>query len=391
MTSEWKVAKLEDLCQLRGGIAFKPSLQGRSTGDVPFVKVSDMNLPENAVQLQEANNWISEEDLLTLRAKPLPPGTVVFAKIGEALRQNRLRQVARRTVIDNNMMGAVPFVDIVDARFLYYALSQFDFSQIAQGTALPYLTVTSLSGLTLKVPPLSEQRAIAHVLETLDHKIELNRRMSEALEEIARTLFDRWLLDTSTANTIAFEKHQAGTTFADVVHEHKEKWLPVKDEVVDHHSLPAFDSGAQAVREHSSSIKSTKTLVPRGAILKRFSMFLSRVSRSRLWHESLLGRSTHPHRALRRFRPGRHRGRQTVRGQPQNGGALRQAAARAGRLGAQEASRAPAHPERSAGGGTPREPGRGARLDARRALRLASRVRRREGLRAHHVPLGEAP
>src|SRR5690606_519856 len=93
-----------------------------------------------------------------------------------------------------------------------------------------------------------------------------------------------------------------------------------------------------------------------GRHLKRFSMFLSRVSRSRLWHESLLGRSTHPHRALRRFRPGRHRGRQTVRGQPQNGGALRQAAARAGWLGAQEASRAPAHPERSAGGGTPREP-----------------------------------
>jgi len=132
---------------------------------------------------------------------------------------------------------------------------------------MPNLNTSILGSLPLVLPPLFEQEWIADILSSIDDKIELNRRMSETLEEIARTLFDHWLLDTSTANTIASEEHQAGTTFADVVHEHKEKWLPVKDEVVDHHSLPAFDSGARAVREHSSSIKSTKTLVPRGAIL----------------------------------------------------------------------------------------------------------------------------
>ncbi len=63
----------------------------------------------------------------------------IFAKIGEALRQNRLRQIVRETIVDNNMMGAVPRVDKIDPRFFYYALSQFDFSRIAQGTALPYL------------------------------------------------------------------------------------------------------------------------------------------------------------------------------------------------------------------------------------------------------------
>jgi type I restriction enzyme S subunit len=186
---------LGELCEFRAGAAFKTHLQGNTSGEIPFVKVSDMNLPGNAVQIREANNWVSRNQLKELKAKPLPSGTVVFAKIGEALRQNRLRQIVRDTVVDNNMMGAVPRVDKVEPRFFYYALSQFDFSSIAQGTALPYLTVTSLSGLSLEVPHFSEQRAIAHILGTLDDKIELNHRMNETLEAIARAMFKSWFVD----------------------------------------------------------------------------------------------------------------------------------------------------------------------------------------------------
>ncbi len=195
MASEWTMATLAEVCEFRAGSVFKPALQGKSSGTYPFVKVSDMNLSANAVMLQVANNWVSEADLRELRAKPFPPGTVVFAKIGEALRQNRLRQVVRKTVVDNNMMGAVPRPHRVDPRFFYYALSQFDFSDIAQGTALPYLTVSALSDLSITVPSLREQCAIAHVLGTLDDKIELNRRMNETLEAIARTLFQSFFVD----------------------------------------------------------------------------------------------------------------------------------------------------------------------------------------------------
>ena len=47
----------------------------------------------------------------------------------------------------------------------------------------------------MEVPPLSEQRAIAHILGTLDDKIELNRRMNETLEGIARVIFKSWFVD----------------------------------------------------------------------------------------------------------------------------------------------------------------------------------------------------
>src|SRR5690606_5066429 len=46
----------------------------------------------------------------------------------------------------------------------------------------------------LLLPPLQEQRAIANMLGTLDDKIELNRRMSETLEEMARALFESWFV-----------------------------------------------------------------------------------------------------------------------------------------------------------------------------------------------------
>jgi Restriction endonuclease S subunits len=53
----------------------------------------------------------------------------------------------------------------------------------------------SFDHLTVPIPPLPEQRAIAHILGTLDDKIELNRRMSETLEQMARALFKAWFVD----------------------------------------------------------------------------------------------------------------------------------------------------------------------------------------------------
>jgi hypothetical protein len=55
--------------------------------------------------------------------------------------------------------------------------------------------VTYLRTIEIPLPPLSEQRAIAHILGTLDDKIELNRRMSETLEAMARALFKSWFVD----------------------------------------------------------------------------------------------------------------------------------------------------------------------------------------------------
>ena len=62
-------------------------------------------------------------------------------------------------------------------------------------SAYPSIRPGDLEELVLSLPPLPEQRAIAHILGTLDDKIELNRRMSQTLEEIARAIFQDWFVD----------------------------------------------------------------------------------------------------------------------------------------------------------------------------------------------------
>jgi type I restriction enzyme S subunit len=59
----------------------------------------------------------------------------------------------------------------------------------------PYLSLVDQKRLEITLPPVQEQRAIAHILSTLDDKIELNRRMNETLEAIARALFKSWFVD----------------------------------------------------------------------------------------------------------------------------------------------------------------------------------------------------
>ena len=191
----WQQATLGEICNMRAGIVFPRMLQGKRSGKYPFAKVSDMNLPENAICIWNANNYVDETDLSRLKGQPFPAGCTVFAKIGEGLKQNRLRFIVVPTIIDNNMMGAIPITERVDPRFFFYALSQFDFGKLAEGTALPYLSVEVLSKLSLHLPPLSNQRAIAHILSTIDNKIELNRQMNETLEVMARAIFKSWFVD----------------------------------------------------------------------------------------------------------------------------------------------------------------------------------------------------
>lgn len=82
-----------------------------------------------------------------------------------------------------------------DERFAYYLLKQFDFRGYNSGSAQPSLNRNFVHPVPVAVPQLPEQRAIARILGTLDDKIELNRRMSETLEAMARALFKSWFVD----------------------------------------------------------------------------------------------------------------------------------------------------------------------------------------------------
>ena len=87
----------------------------------------------------------------------------------------------------------------IDVRFLFYKMASQEFVHVAtqgsEGTRMPRAKWEFVSRMSCLIPPLPEQRAIAHVLGVLDDKIELNRRMNRTLEEMARALFKSWFVD----------------------------------------------------------------------------------------------------------------------------------------------------------------------------------------------------
>jgi type I restriction enzyme S subunit len=79
-----------------------------------------------------------------------------------------------------------------------------------QTTGLGHVTQQDLRRLMVGLPPLAEQRAIAHILGTLDDKIELNRRMNETLEAMARALFKSWFVDFDPVRAKAESRTPSG-------------------------------------------------------------------------------------------------------------------------------------------------------------------------------------
>ena len=116
--------------------------------------------------------------------------------------------LGRIAVVRQEAVGAIPYTGIIRMRpkdgrlyapFIRYLLEGPGFQRQAEmlgaGSVIRHFGPTHLRQMTIPVPSLSEQRAIAHVLGTLDDKIELNRRMNATLEAMARALFKSWFVD----------------------------------------------------------------------------------------------------------------------------------------------------------------------------------------------------
>ena len=122
---------------------------------------------------------------------------LLVAEDGENLRSRNtpIAFLANGKFWVNNHAHVVRGNQKADTRFLMYALSQLDISGYLTGSTMPKLTQDNMNRIRLSLPPLSEQRAIAHILGTLDDKIELNRRINVTLEAIAQALFRSWFVD----------------------------------------------------------------------------------------------------------------------------------------------------------------------------------------------------
>ena len=192
MAAEWREVRIADLGRVVTGRTPPGNDPAYYNGEVPFLTPSDVGDQRRVEHPARSLSTFGAAQL----ARCLVPKGVGVSCIGWQMGKAVL--IDRPTITNQQINSIVVEPEVADARFVYYSLrNRRDelFGLGAGGSRTPILNKGDFERLRFVLPPIAEQRAIAHILGTLDDKIELNRRMNETLEAMARALFKSWFAD----------------------------------------------------------------------------------------------------------------------------------------------------------------------------------------------------
>ncbi len=178
----WETGIIADIAKVLQGYGFPDKHQGLKSGEYPFYKVSDISnsLGLGKVFIEESANYADAGLLKTLRAKPIPEGTTIFAKIGEAIRSNRRVITTRPCLIDNNTAGVKMISGRSTDMFVYFLMETIPLIDYAGGV-VPAVNKSAIENISIAYPDVTEQQKIADCLSSLDTLIAAEGRRLEAL------------------------------------------------------------------------------------------------------------------------------------------------------------------------------------------------------------------
>ena len=161
-------------------------------GIIPWATAKDI-ANAGSRHLHNTQDFITDIGLANSSTKVMPKDTVIITPRGTV---GALVQLGKEMAFNQTCYAVLPGTGI-DNDFLYYALigTRHSLKSLTYGTIFQTITTKSFDSWRIPLPPLKQQKAVAHVLGTLDDKIELNRRMNETLEAMARALFKDWFVD----------------------------------------------------------------------------------------------------------------------------------------------------------------------------------------------------
>ncbi len=177
MAGEWVQRLLGELTENFDGVRVPVKESDRRPGPYPYYGASGV--------VDYVDDFLFDGEYL------------LIAEDGENLRTRTtpIAFLARGKFWVNNHAHIVRGNREADTRFLMYALSTTDISGYLTGSTMPKLTQGNMNRIPVRTPPLTEQRAIANILGTLDGQIELHHKQNETLESMASALFKAWFVD----------------------------------------------------------------------------------------------------------------------------------------------------------------------------------------------------
>lgn len=180
---DWSEGRIADIAEVLQGYGFPERYQGKTTGEYPFYKVSDISntLAVGKVFIEESANYITKDVLREIKAKPIPEGATIFAKIGEAIRSNRRAITTKPSLIDNNAAGVKRIEGKSTDLFVYFTMETIALIDYSGGV-VPSVNKSAIENIAVKFPSPAEQQKIADCLSSADELIAAQTRKVDALK-----------------------------------------------------------------------------------------------------------------------------------------------------------------------------------------------------------------
>lgn len=225
---EWEKKKIGDIAIVLQGYGFPEKYQGQKYGDLPFCKVGDISsaVDRGEMVINKADNFVDYSLLPVLHAQPIPVGSTIFAKIGEAIRSNKRIRTGVPCLIDNNAAAVKSKGEISDT-FLFYLMSKVNLADYSGGI-VPSVNKSTIEAIDVLVPSSrDEQQKIAECLEAIDQMISAQNQKVESLKAYKKGLMQQ-LFPQPGATTPAlrfpgFTGEWQEKPLSHFLHEHKTK------------------------------------------------------------------------------------------------------------------------------------------------------------------------
>ena len=186
----WQSTPVNYLFRIVGGDGFTPELQGESSGDLPFLKNSDIS--SGITRISTAANYVSHALARREGFSLVPPKSILMGKIGESMKKNHRVLNTVACCIDNNMQAMVPDVRLITPEYGLYALKLLNATDFNNGGPVPSINNVKWKRARIPIPLLHEQRLIANVLDDklakIDQAMSLLRRELETMEQLKKSL-----------------------------------------------------------------------------------------------------------------------------------------------------------------------------------------------------------
>ena len=200
--TDWIRTTLGAACERGGGNIqtgpFGSQLHASDYVSAGIPSIMPQNIGDNRIS-EDGIARITPEDAKRLSRYRVRSGDIVYSRRGDVERRAIVRRQQDGWLCGTGCLRVRFGNGYVDPLYAAFYLGHPSVREWivrhAHGATMPNLNTSILAACPFVVPPLPQQRAIAHILGTLDDKIELNRRMNETLEAMARALFKSWFVD----------------------------------------------------------------------------------------------------------------------------------------------------------------------------------------------------